>query len=472
MAAPQVILYELNEVPWEIVDLYIQSHPESTFARLSRVADTRTTVNDDPAELSPWRTWPTVHRSMYTKDHNSYELGQDPATFVGVDVWDVLDAEGVPVGLFGPLQSWPARQLKSGGFYVPDTFASDAKTYPPELSTFQDFNLRMTSENSFSADAPLSPKSMALVGVDLVRRGLKPQSMVKLARHLVNERRDRRFKGARPMMQVVPSFDLFWKLFQQHQPRFTIFFTNHVAAMMHRYWGDAVPGYETEYDYQADAVYKGFVLAAMDLADEQLATIAKYVDATPGARLVVAASMGQGPVHQRKDKGKRPFLEDGDRLGRFLDCGPTQTLRAMHPMASLQFVDEASATAAAEKVGRVLGSDGAPVFDAVEHRGTTVTFQIKDTAVEDGDHKVTLDDRVAEFDEVGLGLKERIGGNNTAYHVPEGIFLDYTGRGRSAAAEARAEVSALDVTPSLLKNVFGVEPPESMQGSVREDLFV
>jgi len=167
-----VILYELNEVPWEVVDYYVQRRPASNLAALINGGQSLTTIHEDSEKLQglqPWRTWPSLHTSSY--DHNSFDLGQDPATFRGEAIWDVAENAGLSVGLFGPLQSWPPRQFAHGGFYVPDTFSKDSKTYPPQMQRFQQFNLAMTSENSFSADAPLDLKTFLATGVDLVRQG-------------------------------------------------------------------------------------------------------------------------------------------------------------------------------------------------------------------------------------------------------------------------------------------------------------
>ncbi len=55
-AARSVILYELNEVPWGIVDLYTQQRPKSNLASLLATGQALTTIDGDPAALSPWRT--------------------------------------------------------------------------------------------------------------------------------------------------------------------------------------------------------------------------------------------------------------------------------------------------------------------------------------------------------------------------------------------------------------------------------
>jgi hypothetical protein len=64
--------------------------------------------------------------------------------------------------------------------------------------------------------------------------------------------------------------------------------------------------------------------------------------------------------------------------------------------------------------------------------------------------------------DLGLAVRPRIGGVNTGYHVPKGILVAY-GSGVSADP-SRKEVDVLDVAPSLLANVLGVEPAPSMRG--------
>ncbi|MCH9730066.1 MAG: hypothetical protein K0U84_10395, partial [Actinomycetia bacterium] len=150
-----VILYELNEVPWKIVDYYTERRPNSYLAEILSRGQSITTRHDDSRYgLSPWRTWPSFHSSRY--DHNSFDLGQDPTTFRGDPIWNVAEEAGLSVGLFGPLQSWPPRKFAHGGFYVPDTFSKDSQTVPDSVQHFQQFNLAMTRENGFSADAPLN----------------------------------------------------------------------------------------------------------------------------------------------------------------------------------------------------------------------------------------------------------------------------------------------------------------------------
>ena len=469
-----VILYELNEVPWSIVDYYVERRPESNFAVLLDEGQSLTTRHSDAPELGglqPWRTWPSLHNSTY--EHNSVDLGQDPATFRGDPIWDVAERAGLSVGLFGPLQSWPARRLRHGGFYVPDTFSRDSTTHPGSLSRFQAFNLAMTGQNGFSSDAALSPRALLGTGVDLLRRGLTPRSASTLAGHLVREVRDERYKQLRAAMQVLPSFDLYWRLHRKHQPRLSIFFTNHVASMMHRFWGDAVPGYADDHDYVADQVYGGFILTAMDFTDRQLGRIRKYLASHPNSMLVLAASMGQGPVDPRFTDIGLFVLDDHTKLVSHLGLPQAELGLTMYPHLSLVFADEAAAQAAIAPLQSVVVDGVGRLLGRFRVEGRTVTFGIV-SMIDDPEGQQELlmsahfrpagtdSDATATPADLGFILRSRVGGDNTAYHIPEGMLLTY---GAGVARDpSRKEVDILDVAPSLLANALGVEPATTMRG--------
>ena len=465
-----VILYELNEVPWRVVDLYTAERPSSNLASLIASGLSMTTENRDPVPLQPWRTWPTFHTSLYTDDHNSFDLGQDPSTFRGTPIWDVVEAGGHPVGLFGPLQSWPSRPLGHGGFYVPDTFSRTPETFPQELSRFQRFNITMTRENTFSSDGSPDGAKMLTTGIDLLRRGLTPSSVLTLGSQLVKERRDHRYRARRSMMQALPTFDLYWRLHQRTRPRLSIYFTNHVAGMMHRYWGDWVPDYAQSENYVPDPVFRNFVSTAMELSDRQLGRIRRYVDDTPGTVLLVAGSMGQGPVPYRHID--RTFVLDSpDLLLRELGLGRPDVGLAMYPRISLAFDTVDNARGSIAPLRSVEGGTCGAVFRDFTVNGRTASFEINFDDVGSGSEEVltfTPTDgppRAAVPAALGIAVRSRTGGGNTAYHIPEGILLAY-GEGIEPDG-TRTAVDILDVAPSLLANVMGLEPAVTMQGSDR-----
>jgi len=62
-----VILYELNEVPWQVFDWYCALRPRSHIASQFRESACFTTRTPMDEELHPWSTWPTLHRAYTTR---------------------------------------------------------------------------------------------------------------------------------------------------------------------------------------------------------------------------------------------------------------------------------------------------------------------------------------------------------------------------------------------------------------------
>jgi hypothetical protein len=469
MAQPRrVILYELNEVPWAVIDSYVASRPHSNLASILTKSQSFTTMIDDPTPLQPWRTWPTVHTSQLATDHKSFDLAQDPKTFHGATLWDVAEAAGLGVGLFGVMQSWPARKPKNGGFWVPDSFANDAGCYPETINRFQHFNLSATKENHFSPNADFRPSDLARVAANLLRLGIQPSSAYRLAQGLLREAHEGRHKAGRPIMQVLPCFDIYWRLQRRYRPELSIFFTNHVAAMMHRYWGDGMAGYQdVTPDYTPDPIFATLITAAMDAADEQFGRIRRYVDRHPQTGLVIASSMGQGPIAASMTDVQL-VLSEPERLFRALRLGTVGHGSAMYPRQSLLLPDESSVEGVTEALASLHSAGGRSVFTAFRATGRSLQFEfLLDPEVLTGDESLTFtpiggSESKAPLAELGIALRQRLGGANTGHHIPEGIALLY---GSGVATDpGRTLVDVLDLTPSILVNLLGIDPAPTMKG--------
>jgi hypothetical protein len=453
-----VLLYELNEVPWPIIDHYLTHRPGSVLASALERAQCLTSINDDSAMLSPWRAWPTFHTGLYTKDHNSWALGQDSETFRGETIWDIAESSGQRVGLFGVPQSWPPREFSHGGFCVPDTFARDAQTTPASMSRFQQFNLAMTADNAFSSNAPLNTGQMVRVGVDIARKGLTLRSAGRLVQQLARERRDARWKAARPMAQALPAFDLFWRMHTRVRPNLSVFFTNHLAGVMHRYWGDTIPSYLEEFEYSPDEVFARFLVQSMDIFDGHLRRMLRWIERNPSTVLVVASGMGQEPI-EYVDVSSCYLLREPARLTSTLGLHANEPGEAMmYPEYVLLFATTEGAEHAVEQLERVqLGLR--PFFEQVTANGRTVTAKV--TSYE-GEEPVSLrasgdeEPTALTLEDVGVKIEERLGGGNTAYHCPHGIWIAL---GQDVEPDSsRAAFSVLDAKARVL-DLLGLPEP-------------
>ena len=121
-----VVVFELNEVPWRVLDWWVADHPESAIAELLPRATQWTSVAPDEGHLSPWVTWPTVHRGVPNTVHGIGHFGQDTsdADAIAPTWWRRAVDAGRSVGLFGLLHTNELPpDVDRYRFFVPDTFA-------------------------------------------------------------------------------------------------------------------------------------------------------------------------------------------------------------------------------------------------------------------------------------------------------------------------------------------------------------
>jgi hypothetical protein len=244
-----VLLLEINEVPLRVWKHFAEDHRFPHVARLLRESAMVETKLSDPGELSPWCTWPTFHRGISKDEHGIHNLGQDPATFRGTPIWEEFRKRGMPIGIFGSLQSWPPADPGAGGFYLPDTFATDERCIPAYLEPLQAFNLAQVRANGrmMSKTAVARPPGPALLAA-MIKAGVRPSTLVRIGGQLVAERFDKKYRERRVTFQALLFWDVFRNLFDPDRPpAFTTFFTNHIASVMHRYWSHIFPG-----DFPAD----------------------------------------------------------------------------------------------------------------------------------------------------------------------------------------------------------------------------
>jgi len=129
----RIILFELNEVPWKIVDDYVADHAGSALAGVVERATCFTSMAADRGHLSPWTTWPTLHRGVNDEMHMIASFGQDheAADAAYPPIWTLLRRADVSVGICGTLHSFPVPDdLESYDFYLPDAFATELVAVP------------------------------------------------------------------------------------------------------------------------------------------------------------------------------------------------------------------------------------------------------------------------------------------------------------------------------------------------------
>ncbi|TGN39934.1 hypothetical protein [Marinobacter confluentis] len=458
----KILVYELNEVPWRVVDLYLQHRPEAFLHSFMKNASCLTTRTVDSGELHPWSTWPTMHRGVSNDKHEIRYINQDRSCGeASPPVWELVAASGKTVGVCGSLQSYPPMENPEALFHVPDTFAPGSETRPDRYAAFQRVNLKLTGENKAVAKG-YGLKDL-LDGVQLFRSGVSVKTGFRLSQHLVRERVDPKNKALRATMQAHVAFDVFLDALKQSKPNYAAVFSNHVAGMMHRYWKYSFPedfNYSLK-DSEFDRFHSQSILKAMDIFDEQLGVLEQFAD-REGYEIVVSSSMGQEAVERGEYVPELKLDDESLLASAFGFQGAFRMNLAMQPDVALEFLSQQKLLEFVQSLPRLTDAEGQQVLiKRYNEQGLTLNLSVRRSkaAVESG--TLYLDEKPVRLDELGFSVIERDPG--TGYHQPEGIWL-WKGAAQPKLS-GREVVDSRQYAPTILR-ALGVSCPDYMMAPV------
>ncbi len=464
----KIILFELNEVPHKIIQHFCKLYPESNLAKLAAQGRKYETFSEDQGHLSPWITWPTLHRGVTNEKHFISDFGQDlheqDAEFP--TVWNILAKKGIKVGLFGSLHTHPLPEnVHDYSFYVPDTFAAGSECFPKKLEAFQKFNLTMARDSVRVVNTKIPGKEAMDFLFKLPDLGFRFKTAVDLVGQMVDERINKWKVVRRRTYQSVIGFDIFYKQLVTQKPDFVTFFTNHVASSQHRYWAAAFPEeYETlELGRDWIETYNGEIVYTMKKADAMIGRLMKFIDVNPEYSLWVLSSMGQEAV-EAKEIFTNLFVTDGKKFMDNFKLGPGgyELKPSMMPQFNLQVhVDKRNEFE--EKVG-TLRINGEKINCRKKGEGV-YCLDIGLNNVEESDVKIELMGEEIPLRFSGLEnikIQDRCGA--TAYHIPQGTLLVYPSE-KGAKDNSVATISTTEIAPAILNN-YNIQVPGYMEKGV------
>jgi hypothetical protein len=464
----KIIFFELNEVPYKVIHHFCKLYPESNLAKVLAKGRKYETYSEDQGHLSPWVTWPTVHRGVTNDKHFISDFGQDlkeqeeqyPA------IWNMLSKYGVNVGLFGSLHTYPLpHHTDNFSFYVPDTFAAGSECFPKKLEAFQKFNLAMARDNSRVVNSKIPGKEAIEFIMKLPDMGLKFKTATDIARQLVDERINKWKVVRRRTYQSIIGFDIFYKQLEKQKPDFATYFTNHVASSQHRYWAAAFPeDYENlKLGREWVETYNGEIIYTMKKADEMIGRLVKFVERNPEYSIWILSSMGQQAVEAREIytdlfvTNGRIFMDNFE-----LSSGAYELKPSMVPQFNVQIhVDKRKEFEEKLATFRING-------EVINSRQKAEGFYSLDIGIPNLDEskiKIELMRQEIPLQLSGMEnvkIQDRCGA--TAYHIPEGALIIYA-PAKGINGSDLVTISTTDIAPTILRN-FNVSIPAYMKKGI------
>jgi hypothetical protein len=455
----KIILFELNEVPQKIVEYYILTQPNSWLAKNYAVLKKFNSYTENPGQLNPWNTWPTLHRGVDSSQHGILDLNQNleqqnknfPA------IWQVLAENKISTGVFGSLHSYPLPiKLSDYAFYVPDVFAQSPECWPKKVETFQEINLGLSRKSARNVSRQVPKKALINLALKAPSLGIKTSTIKNIGQHLLQERKEAWKSTRRRTIQSAISFDIFFKLLKQKKPAFTSFYTNHVAACLHRYWAAAFPtAFEiNQYPQEWIERYDQEILYALNKADKMMEALAGFVNRHPEYKLIILSSMGQDAVKARPIYTQLYITDHQKFIQNFGVTDAIKSIPAMLPQFNLKlnevqlktFTENAKKTFINGKPLRFRTHDEGHISIEMGHiNQSEINFKIGENLIKP---------ELSGLENVAIADQS----STTADHIPEGIFYTYHPSFKSSI-KADTVLETCTIFPTLLNN-FGLTAPD------------
>ncbi|MCR9191558.1 MAG: hypothetical protein NXI01_02745 [Gammaproteobacteria bacterium] len=452
----KIIFYELNEVPEKILRIFAQQNPNSAVSQILKKGAFYETKTTDTGHLSPWITWPTLHRGINNLEHCISDLGQN---LTGINqrfpnYFDLLANNGLDVGVFGSLHTYPLPEnYQDYSFYIPDTFASSPDTYPQMYQSFQSLNLSMVNKNGRNVHRNVPFRDALSFLFKAPALGITANTVGKILNQLAKETTNKDMVVRRRTTQSQLSFDLFYKLLRKKTPALSTFFTNHVASSMHRYWPATFPKDYADF-CMPDAWnnrFKHEIWYTMQEADQHLSKLLRFIHSNNDFMLIVASSMGQAAVEESYRVQNQLYLKHPEKLMRWLGINKKQWKQhlAMEPCYVFNFVSAEITKKFLDFIHSLTVKGGKVGCSDLGANSVRIAFgqvnfdRAKDVVTAHG-KSITLEDLGLEV----VPIQDESG--SYAYHIPEGVLLTYSND--PPPAQNEHTIPTTSIAPSILQH--------------------
>lgn len=298
----KIIILELNEVPHKVITQFFGNKIPGKYP-----SDYYQTISLDKGHISPWITWSTVHRGVTNEKHGINDINQysDIIDEKYPTIFSQCIKDGFKVGIANTMHSGILAEKKSEKyqFLIPEAFSNSSFCIPKSLEPFQKLNLALSRQSSRVVSTKI-PKKISIfkaLGSYILNTnhlGALGSAIFQIFIEKFNKHRVVR----RRTIQSNLIFDLFLTGLEKKRPDLSVFFTNHVASTMHRFWEATYPN---DYKNQISSDswikrYKNEIPYAMNVSIAYINKLKKIIDNQSNMQLWIISSMGQERVENYK----------------------------------------------------------------------------------------------------------------------------------------------------------------------------
>lgn len=371
-SAKKLILLELNEINFDIVEKYISADARRfpSFKKLLSGARIRTSCEKQYEELEPWIQWASVHTCRTYAEHGIFRLGD----IVGSDVpqiFEKLEQKGIKVGVISAMNA--ENRLTQPAYFIPDPW-----TQTPTDSSWWSRSLWQAISQAVNDNAKsrITTKSILQVVFGLLKFGRVKHYQKYLA--LVTA--SRRKPWLKALVLDLLLHDIHWSMFNTKEPNFSTLFLNAGAHIQHHYFFNAEPLRKNSSNKNPDWYVANNLDPLADVLDLYDIVIGDYF-ARSDTEILLATGLAQTPYENLKFYYR---LNNHDNFLRKLGINFSIVFPRMTRDFLIEFENEKQALSAQIVLASVWVLDEkTPLFGEIDNRGTslfvTLTYPLEIT---------------------------------------------------------------------------------------------
>jgi len=462
MPSTKLIVFELNEVPYKVIEDFANTNPNSQWSKVMKKGARFNVMNDDSGHLHPKISWQTFHRGVIDKVHKIFEFNQnEPETFERYPTFiDILRKQGVKVGCGASIGSYPIpKSMDNIDFYLPDVFSPSCEAYPAYLEPFQRFNT-----NASQASGRVVRKGLPIGdAIKMLTRwfslGITAKIVYKIVNQLITERVDRKRIVRRRTIQALLSFDVSLKQVKRFKPGIVTLFSNHVASSMHRYWAAKFEDdfIENKMPRKWRDDYKHEIDYAMEEADYMLKELLNFSKRNPEYLIMCIGSIGQDGIEHEVTYNQL-IISDFDKFMTALGFPRYKKLAGMEPLYILELPNKEQCIEFIKTVTKIKIGDY--YARATQLNDTQVKVNVAQYNIDFTEANV--DGWMKSFASLGLEIEPiQDLAPSTAQHVPESMCLVCHGSLDLSKFSHERIINLTQVTSSIL-SAFDCKIPKYM----------
>jgi hypothetical protein len=357
----RLILLELNEVNFDVVEKYLQEDGARFPALKTLISNKRIrTISEQKYdELEPWIQWPSVHTARTYREHGIFRLG-DVVNSKVPQIFEKLEEAGYKVGAISPMNA--ENRLKQPAYFIPDPWTQT----PPDSSWWSKSLAEAVSQAvNDNARAKIMLKSAFQLVAGLLRFG----RIAHYPKYIALILGSRKKPWLKALVLDLLLHDVHWSMFNSKKPDFSTIFLNAGAHIQHHYFFNSDP-LKSEFSTRNPDWY-------VSEREDPLADVLNLYDLIVGeyfsrsdTEIVLATGLAQKPYDRLKFyyrlNSHAEFLKG---LGlKFSNVNPRMTRDFL-----VEFGEEQEALSAEKVLASVrVQNDDLPLFGEIDNRGKTL----------------------------------------------------------------------------------------------------